>query len=161
MTTTTKAIAFSQDDVKDLLKIVEVSDRYIHTSLNVVQFNIFEKYCSGSRLGSTFESAYSWIESHWEDLDAEAREWLEDDSDSPAAGLYHLPMGYCRFAATDKWVVYETTRGTVLAVSSRGGHYVRIPFLRAGGYHHSILQNLQDGWTEDQIDRRINPHRYV
>ena len=153
-------IAFDQSDVKYLVEKGLQAENFISTELTPEQFRIFEEYCSGSSLSGGFEAATEWAKAHFEELDKEAQEWADDDSDHPAAGYYHLPMGYCRFAAVDDFVFYETTRGTLLVVA-KDGYYVRIPSAREGGFHHSVLQNLLDGWTEDQIDRRINSHLYT
>lgn len=160
-TTTVKAIAFNQSDVEYLVNR-GMAEGYIDAELTAEQFRVFEHYCSGSFLAGGFEAATAWALAHFEELDKEAQGYADDDdSDNPAAGYYHLPMGYCRFAAVDDFVFYETTRGTLLVVAKDGGYYVRIPSAREGGFHHSVLQNLLDGWTEDQIDRRINSHLYT
>ena len=148
------AIAFDSRDVEQLVKIGLAEEDYIHAELSADQFEIFERFCSGSHLSGGFEAATAWAQNHLAFLDSEAQEY-------EAEGYgYDLPLGYCRFAAVSDFVMYETTRGTLLVVAKDGSHYVKIPTSRCGGYHHSILVNLRDGWTEEQIDRRINSHRY-
>lgn len=149
-----KVIAFDPRDVAYLVN-AGLAEDYVEAELTFEQFEIFERWCSGSRLAGGYEAARDWAERHLAFLDKEASEY-------EAEGYgYDLPLGYCAFAAIPGFVLYETTRGTLLVVDKDGSYYVRIPTSRCGGYHHNILQNLQDGWTEQQIDRRINGHRYI
>ena len=149
------AIAFDSRDVEQLVKIGLAEEDYIHAELSPEQFEIFEHYCSGSHLAGGFEAATVWAQNHLSFLDSEAKEYEVEGYG------YDLPMGYCRFCALSDFVMYETTRGTLLVVAKDGGHYVRIPTARSGGFHHSVLQNLLDGWSSERIDRRINSHLYT
>ena len=149
-----KVIAFDSRDVEYLVN-AGLAEDYVEAELDFVQFEIFERWCSGSHLAGGYEAARDWSERHLAFLDKEASEY-------EAEGYgYDLPLGYCAFAAIPGFVMYETTRGTLLVVEEGDRYYVRIPTRRCGGYHHNILQNILDGWTEEQIDRRINGHRYI
>jgi hypothetical protein len=149
------AIAFDSRDVTALVQLGLAEDGYVQAELTAEQFEIFERYCSGSHLSGGFDAATTWTQAHFNSLNSDAEGYEEEGYG------YGLPMGYCRFAAIADFVFYETTRGTILVVAKDGGHYVKIPSSREGGFHHSVLQNLLDGWTEDQIDRRINSHLYT
>ena len=148
------AIAFDSRDVAQLIEIGLAEQGYIHAELSPEQFEIFESFCSGSHLSGGFEAAIEWAQRRLTFLESEAREYEE------CGYGYDLPMGYCRFCALSDFVMYETTRGSLLVASSDGSYYVRIPTSRKDGYHHSILKNVMDGWSSERIDRRINPHHY-
>ena len=149
-----KVISFNERDVVYLIN-AGLAEDYVEAELTFAQFEVFERWCSGSHLAGGYEAARNWAERHLAFLDKEASEY-------EAEGYgYDLPLGYCAFAAIPCFVMYETTRGTLLIVEEGDRYYVRIPTSRCGGYHHNILQNLLDGWTEEQIDRRINGHRDI
>lgn len=146
-------IFFDESDKQIIVSAM--ADGYIQSQLSAEQFAIFEQYCSGSSLSGGWDKVLQWASERLASLQKEAQENWE------GFGVYGLPMGYCPFVVTDEVAVYETTSGTILATNPEGEYMVRIPQGREGGFHHGVLQNLLDGWSADQIDRRINPHLYV
>ena len=147
-------IQFEEGDSDRLgAKIVEAMDHFVE--LEPSDFGTFERFCSGSSLSGGFLEARQWAISHLEELQIEAS--LNEDEGFG----YSLPMGYCVFAASELAVVYETTSGTILLVTAEGQYGVFVPLERSGGFHATILSMAKAHASVGEVDRFVNPHKYL
>ena len=111
---------------------------YLEFETDNQQFRDIEENCSGSDMGSSYESALEWAKQRSDRLHEEASAHVED---------YHycLPMGCCRYEVTSEVIVYETTRGTVFLRFKDGTSGVMLPKKREFGNHHQSIAFAMSG----------------
>ncbi len=167
-------ICFNRSDVQDMYGVFQdtkVDDKYVGGQLSQEQFAVFEEFCSGSKISGSMEETIAWVHTHADELHTEAAENKE------SCGYYDLPMGYCKFFGVIETTTvaledvikivsagtfaYETTSGTILFRDPNIGFFVMIPKHREEGFHAEVLKMVRSGMSSHEIDRELNPHRYV
>jgi len=141
---------------KPFLCMEEIPDieGYKTWSLTWCQFRQLQGIISGAGFGETLQ----------ENIDFFIGRGVYLYSQVDESGPMHYPaMGYCNYGylmdddSLHMW--YETTRGTILSISTNGDetfYQVHLPEDRLGGFHHREIDYVLSGRTSEQYERWYN-----